>query len=158
MNLLLRGKLTVLPSGGTLEKNEWRGKFHCSMEVNIRGGRGWVGKGKLPKESGWVGGGGGGGGGGAFEVDDECFPSPSFTASSCMKVVCFYTSVCVCVCMAATAAPYRLLAQGLLLSSERSKPGNPGGLGSVAELREDEDEAYFSSYGHYGIHEEMLKV
>lgn len=28
----------------------------------------------------------------------------------------------------------------------------------MAELREDEDEAYFSSYGHYGIHEEMLKV
>ncbi|XP_075890192.1 protein arginine N-methyltransferase 3 isoform X2 [Nelusetta ayraudi] len=51
----------------------------------------------------------------------------------------------------------RLLAQGLVLSSESSKPGNPGGLGSVAELREDEDEAYFSSYGHYGIHEEMLK-
>lgn len=31
-------------------------------------------------------------------------------------------------------------------------------VGSVAELREDEDEAYFSSYGHYSIHEEMLKV
>ncbi|XP_064423291.1 protein arginine N-methyltransferase 3 isoform X3 [Latimeria chalumnae] len=29
--------------------------------------------------------------------------------------------------------------------------------GAVADLREDEDEVYFSSYGHYGIHEEMLK-
>lgn len=64
----------------------------------------------------------------------------------------------VCVCARATAVLYRLLAQGLVLSSEHSKPGNKGGLGSVAELREDEDEAYFSSYGHYGIHEEMLKV
>lgn len=66
--------------------------------------------------------------------------------------------VYVCALAATAAAPYRLLAQGLVLSNESSKPGNPGGLGSVAELREDEDEAYFSSYGHYGIHEEMLKV
>lgn len=49
----------------------------------------------------------------------------------------------------------RLLAQGLVLNADTSKSGN---LGSVAELREDEDEAYFSSYGHHGIHEEMLKV
>ncbi|XP_041843325.1 protein arginine N-methyltransferase 3 [Melanotaenia boesemani] len=48
----------------------------------------------------------------------------------------------------------KLLAQGLVLNAETSKPSN---LGTVAELREDEDEAYFSSYGHYGIHEEMLK-
>lgn len=48
----------------------------------------------------------------------------------------------------------KLLAQGLVLNAETSKPGN---LGAVAELREDEDEAYFSSYGHYSIHEEMLK-
>ncbi|XP_017282208.1 protein arginine N-methyltransferase 3 [Kryptolebias marmoratus] len=48
----------------------------------------------------------------------------------------------------------KLLAQGLVLNAETSKSGN---LGSVAELREDEDEAYFSSYGHYSIHEEMLK-
>ncbi|TMS12838.1 Protein arginine N-methyltransferase 3 [Larimichthys crocea] len=48
----------------------------------------------------------------------------------------------------------KLLAQGLVLNAETSKPGQ---LGAVAELREDEDEAYFSSYGHYGIHEEMLK-
>lgn len=50
---------------------------------------------------------------------------------------------------------FRLLAQGLVLNAETSKSSN---LGAVAELREDEDEAYFSSYGHYGIHEEMLKV
>lgn len=29
---------------------------------------------------------------------------------------------------------------------------------ALAELREEEDGVYFSSYGHYGIHEEMLKV
>ncbi|XP_041132181.1 protein arginine N-methyltransferase 3-like isoform X3 [Polyodon spathula] len=29
--------------------------------------------------------------------------------------------------------------------------------GAVAGLRADEDDAYFSSYGHCGIHEEMLK-
>uniref|UniRef100_A0A8D0B8V9 Protein arginine N-methyltransferase 3 n=1 Tax=Salvator merianae TaxID=96440 RepID=A0A8D0B8V9_SALMN len=29
--------------------------------------------------------------------------------------------------------------------------------GNVADLREDEDDVYFSSYGHYGIHEEMIK-
>ncbi|XP_034725079.1 protein arginine N-methyltransferase 3 isoform X2 [Etheostoma cragini] len=48
----------------------------------------------------------------------------------------------------------KLLAQGLVLNAETSRPGNTG---AVAELREDEDEAYFSSYGHYSIHEEMLK-
>lgn len=47
---------------------------------------------------------------------------------------------------------FRLLAQSLVLNTETNT------LGAVAELREDEDEAYFSSYGHYGIHEEMLKV
>ncbi|XP_029935727.1 protein arginine N-methyltransferase 3 isoform X2 [Myripristis murdjan] len=49
----------------------------------------------------------------------------------------------------------KLLAQGLVLNTESSR--GSGNLGAVAELREDEDEAYFSSYGHYGIHEEMLK-
>uniref|UniRef100_A0AAQ4QKB9 type I protein arginine methyltransferase n=1 Tax=Gasterosteus aculeatus aculeatus TaxID=481459 RepID=A0AAQ4QKB9_GASAC len=53
-----------------------------------------------------------------------------------------------------TCSPLRLLAQGLVLNAGTGKAGN---LGSVAELREDEDEAYFGSYGHYGIHEEMLK-
>ncbi|CAK6971522.1 protein arginine N-methyltransferase 3 [Scomber scombrus] len=48
----------------------------------------------------------------------------------------------------------KLLAQGLVLNADTSKSGK---LGTVAELRDDEDEAYFSSYGHYGIHEEMLK-
>ncbi|TSM20277.1 Protein arginine N-methyltransferase 3 [Bagarius yarrelli] len=33
----------------------------------------------------------------------------------------------------------------------------PKCVGSVSALREDEDEAYFSSYGHYSIHKEMLK-
>ncbi|XP_059203444.1 protein arginine N-methyltransferase 3 [Centropristis striata] len=48
----------------------------------------------------------------------------------------------------------KLLAQDLVLNAETSKSAK---LGAVAELREDEDEAYFSSYGHYSIHEEMLK-
>ncbi|XP_008335208.1 protein arginine N-methyltransferase 3 [Cynoglossus semilaevis] len=48
----------------------------------------------------------------------------------------------------------KLLAQGLVLNAETGKTGN---LSSVSELREDEDEAYFGSYSHYGIHEEMLK-
>uniref|UniRef100_A0A8C8DLS0 type I protein arginine methyltransferase n=1 Tax=Oryzias sinensis TaxID=183150 RepID=A0A8C8DLS0_9TELE len=48
----------------------------------------------------------------------------------------------------------KILSQNLVLNTDTSKSGN---LCAVAELREDEDEAYFSSYGHYGIHEEMLK-
>ncbi|XP_077375539.1 protein arginine N-methyltransferase 3 isoform X2 [Festucalex cinctus] len=48
----------------------------------------------------------------------------------------------------------KLLVQGLVLNAETERATN---LSSVAELRDDEDEAYFSSYGHYGIHEEMLK-
>lgn len=50
----------------------------------------------------------------------------------------------------------RLLAQGLVLNAGTSR--GPSCSGAIAELREDEDEAYFSSYGHYSIHEEMLKV
>ncbi|KAG5270132.1 hypothetical protein AALO_G00189090 [Alosa alosa] len=49
----------------------------------------------------------------------------------------------------------KLLAQGLVLNADTSRSSLAGG--SIAELREDEDEAYFSSYGHYSIHEEMLK-
>lgn len=47
------------------------------------------------------------------------------------------------------------LAQDLVLNAETSR--GRSSLGPVAELRDDEDEAYFSSYGHYSIHEEMLK-
>ncbi|KAL2089070.1 hypothetical protein ACEWY4_015969 [Coilia grayii] len=49
----------------------------------------------------------------------------------------------------------KLLAQGLVLNADTSRGSTAGG--AIAELREDEDEAYFSSYGHYSIHEEMLK-
>ncbi|XP_043100922.1 protein arginine N-methyltransferase 3 isoform X3 [Puntigrus tetrazona] len=49
----------------------------------------------------------------------------------------------------------KLLAQGLVLNADTSR--GPSRSGAIAELREDEDEAYFSSYGHYSIHEEMLK-
>ncbi|XP_036442269.1 protein arginine N-methyltransferase 3 [Colossoma macropomum] len=48
----------------------------------------------------------------------------------------------------------KVLAQGLVLNTGRTGPLCSG---AIAELREDEDEAYFSSYGHYSIHEEMLK-
>uniref|UniRef100_A0A8C1WTX8 type I protein arginine methyltransferase n=1 Tax=Cyprinus carpio TaxID=7962 RepID=A0A8C1WTX8_CYPCA len=43
----------------------------------------------------------------------------------------------------------------LVLNADTSR--GPSRSGAIAELREDEDEAYFSSYGHYSIHEEMLK-
>lgn len=49
----------------------------------------------------------------------------------------------------------KLLVQGLVLNAGTSR--GPSCSGAIAELREDEDEAYFSSYGHYSIHEEMLK-
>ncbi|KAJ8416210.1 hypothetical protein AAFF_G00382320 [Aldrovandia affinis] len=43
------------------------------------------------------------------------------------------------------------LAQNLVMNVDVAPAG------SVVGLQEDEDEAYFSSYGHFGIHEEMLK-
>uniref|UniRef100_A0A8C2G402 Protein arginine N-methyltransferase 3 n=1 Tax=Cyprinus carpio TaxID=7962 RepID=A0A8C2G402_CYPCA len=61
-------------------------------------------------------------------------------------------NMCVCVCC--LHCP-RLLAQGLVLNADTSR--GPSRSGAIAELREEEDEAYFSSYGHYSIHEEMLK-
>lgn len=36
--------------------------------------------------------------------------------------------------------------------------GSSSSSSAIADLHEDEDGVYFSSYGHYGIHEEMLKV
>ncbi|KFQ77447.1 Protein arginine N-methyltransferase 3, partial [Phoenicopterus ruber ruber] len=35
--------------------------------------------------------------------------------------------------------------------------GSSSSSSAIADLQEDEDGVYFSSYGHYGIHEEMLK-
>lgn len=73
--------------------------------------------------------------------------------------VCWWTdqpsSVLICVCVCCLHCP-RLLAQGLVLNADTSR--GPSRSGAIAELREEEDEAYFSSYGHYSIHEEMLKV
>lgn len=87
-------------------------------------------------------------------------PSPPFTASSCMKAVCAFSFLLSPVLIRevkwrSVRCSFRVLAQGLVLNAETSRSGT---LGAVAELREDEDEAYFSSYGHYSIHEEMLKV
>ncbi|KAF2979321.1 hypothetical protein EK904_012488 [Melospiza melodia maxima] len=45
-------------------------------------------------------------------------------------------------------------AQDFVMSTDvRSSPP----CSAIADLREDEDGVYFSSYGHHGIHEEMLK-
>lgn len=50
---------------------------------------------------------------------------------------------------------YRQFAQDFVMSAEvRSSPS----ASAIADLREDEEDVYFSSYGHYGIHEEMIKV
>ncbi len=67
----------------------------------------------------------------------------------------FCLNIYICVCVCVLHCP-RLLAQGLVLNADTSR--GPSRSGAIAELREDEDEAYFSSYGHYSIHEEMLKV
>ncbi|XP_069479582.1 protein arginine N-methyltransferase 3 isoform X2 [Ambystoma mexicanum] len=49
----------------------------------------------------------------------------------------------------------RQFAQDFVMNADvRSSSSSAG---AVADLREDEDGAYFGSYGHYGIHEEMLK-
>ncbi|KAL9849312.1 protein arginine N-methyltransferase 3 isoform 1-T1 [Geothlypis trichas] len=46
-------------------------------------------------------------------------------------------------------------AQDFVMNTDaRSSPS----CGAIADLQEDEDGVYFSSYGHYGVHEEMLKV
>uniref|UniRef100_A0A3B4B881 type I protein arginine methyltransferase n=1 Tax=Periophthalmus magnuspinnatus TaxID=409849 RepID=A0A3B4B881_9GOBI len=49
----------------------------------------------------------------------------------------------------------KILAQGLVLSSDSTRGRRS--MGAVCELREEEDQAYFSSYSHYSIHAEMLK-
>lgn len=57
-----------------------KGKFHCSMEVTVRGEErgGWV-CGKITESEA----------GSRREAwKDECLPSSPFTATSCMKVVC----------------------------------------------------------------------
>ncbi|MGH0137000.1 UNVERIFIED_CONTAM: hypothetical protein FKN15_043141 [Acipenser sinensis] len=46
-------------------------------------------------------------------------------------------------------------AQNLVMNADVGMGASAGG--AVAGLRADEDDVYFSSYGHYGIHEEMLK-
>ncbi|XP_063145644.1 protein arginine N-methyltransferase 3 [Candoia aspera] len=48
----------------------------------------------------------------------------------------------------------RQFAQDFVMNAEiqSSSSASP-----IADLKEDEEDVYFSSYGHYGIHEEMLK-
>lgn len=50
---------------------------------------------------------------------------------------------------------YRQFAQDFVMNAEvRSNSA----ASAIAELQENEEDVYFSSYGHYGIHEEMIKV
>lgn len=54
----------------------------------------------------------------------------------------------------------REFAHGLIASAADSPSSNVKGKQNASvgqRLTEEEDEAYFDSYGHYGIHEEMLK-
>ncbi|XP_009903779.2 protein arginine N-methyltransferase 3 [Dryobates pubescens] len=48
----------------------------------------------------------------------------------------------------------KLFAQDFVLKAD---VGSSSSSSAIADLQEDEDGVYFSSYGHYGIHEEMLK-
>ncbi|XP_048804705.1 protein arginine N-methyltransferase 3 isoform X1 [Lagopus muta] len=48
----------------------------------------------------------------------------------------------------------RQFAQDFVMNAD---VGSSSSSNTIADLREDEDGVYFSSYGHYGIHEEMLK-
>ncbi|KAM4617554.1 protein arginine N-methyltransferase 3 [Discoglossus pictus] len=49
----------------------------------------------------------------------------------------------------------RQLAQDFVMNADVRN--NSSSSGAIADLCEDEDGAYFGSYGHFGIHEEMLK-
>ncbi|XP_042693208.1 protein arginine N-methyltransferase 3 isoform X2 [Centrocercus urophasianus] len=48
----------------------------------------------------------------------------------------------------------RQFAQDFVMNAD---VGSSSSSNTIADLHEDEDGVYFSSYGHYGIHEEMLK-
>lgn len=50
---------------------------------------------------------------------------------------------------------YRQFAQDLVMNTEI---GSCSSASTTGNLKEDEEDVYFSSYGHFGIHEEMLKV
>ena len=50
---------------------------------------------------------------------------------------------------------YREAVKGIVCEPEISVNGK---CGNMEEEEEEEENSYFSSYSHYGIHEEMLKV
>uniref|UniRef100_A0A8C5PK56 type I protein arginine methyltransferase n=1 Tax=Leptobrachium leishanense TaxID=445787 RepID=A0A8C5PK56_9ANUR len=50
----------------------------------------------------------------------------------------------------------RQLAQDFVMNADVRRCSSSSG--AVADLDEDEEGAYFSSYGHFGIHQDMLKV
>uniref|UniRef100_A0A8C5KGD7 Protein arginine N-methyltransferase 3 n=1 Tax=Jaculus jaculus TaxID=51337 RepID=A0A8C5KGD7_JACJA len=49
----------------------------------------------------------------------------------------------------------RQFAQDFVMNADVGSRASPAN--AIVDLQEDEDGVYFSSYGHYGIHEEMLK-
>ncbi|CAJ0966535.1 unnamed protein product [Ranitomeya imitator] len=50
---------------------------------------------------------------------------------------------------------YRQVAQDFVMNAD-VRCGSSS-AGAIADLDENEDGAYFGSYGHFGIHEDMLK-
>uniref|UniRef100_A0A8C2G868 Protein arginine N-methyltransferase 3 n=1 Tax=Cyprinus carpio TaxID=7962 RepID=A0A8C2G868_CYPCA len=89
---------------------------------------------------------------GPLPWDSDQYMKPALPDDPLLQIAFLCLNMCVCVCC--LHCP-RLLAQGLVLNADTSR--GPSRSGAIAELREEEDEAYFSSYGHYSIHEEMLK-
>ena len=51
---------------------------------------------------------------------------------------------------------YRIAAQQLVLTSTSST--SQAGPSSSSDIAGDEDQGYFGSYSHFGIHQEMLQV
>lgn len=63
-----------------------------------------------------------------------------------------YTTVCL---EGMSQIDYRQFAQDLVMNTEIRSSSSDS---TIRNLKEDEEDVYFSSYGHFGIHEEMLKV
>ena len=58
-----------------------------------------------------------------------------------------------------TLVTFRLAMKELVLASgDGGISGRRKDAGQIEALTSEEDEAYFSSYGHFSIHQEMLQV
>ena len=53
---------------------------------------------------------------------------------------------------------HRLVVRELFSDDDSTKANTSDGLHSNQEEDEEKEDSYFSSYSHYSIHEEMLKV